>query len=157
MPCQPATDHPSHPVRPTAKPPAANPPTAASGLSPASTPESPSAPGSATLTAHPTSSAISEMIATAARLAGQPVPIAISLYYNLEWYAARPGQTPHPTTIRLWKDQAEMLIRRYEDLLCHLVEVQVSILDANRQMEADLFAAAEEMLGGTGYTEICNQ
>lgn len=155
MPC-PTTDHPSHPILPTARPADANPPTAANPSSPASMPASPSAPFSATTAAHPTSSVADEMMATAASMARRPAPAANSLYSDLEWYAARPGQQPTPLVVQMWIRQAGSLVRQYQELLCQLVEVQVQTLDAYWKVNSQLFAA-EEMLGGEPIQEDCTQ
>ena len=88
------------------------------------------------------------MLATAASLARLPAPAANLLYSSLEWYAARPGQQPTPLVVSLWIRQAGQLIHQYEELLCHLVEVQVQTIDAHWKMNSQLFAAAEELLGG---------
>lgn len=130
---------------PIASPPAASAPTAAVLPSPAVTVASPPAPGSATAAALPTSS---ESIQRAAQLARQPAPTANSLCSNIEWYAARPNQRPTPLTVHLWMAGASQLVRQYQDLLASLVELQVERLDAQRQMNDQLHAAAEEMPGG---------
>lgn len=114
---------------PAASPPAASAPTAAAGLSPAITSASPPAPGSATAAALPTSSG---SIQQAAQLARQPAPTANLLCSSVEWYAARPVQRPTPLTVQLWIGQTTRLLHAYQDLLAHLVEMQVESLDAHR-------------------------
>lgn len=135
----------AYPAPPIASPPAASAPTAAAGPSPAVTVASQSAPGSATAAALPTSS---ESIDRAAQLARLPAPTANLLCSSVEWYAARPVQRPTPLTVQLWIGQTTRLLHAYQDLLAHLVEMQVESLDAHNRMNAQLFAAAEEMPGG---------
>lgn len=114
---------------PAASPPAASAPTAAAGPSPASTTASPPAPGSATAAALPT---LSGSIERAAQLARLPAPTANLLCSSVEWYAARPVQRPTPLTVQLWIGQTTRLLHAYQDLLAHLVEMQVEALDAQR-------------------------
>ncbi|HRJ40939.1 MAG TPA: hypothetical protein PL105_03620 [Caldilineaceae bacterium] len=113
MTCAAQTDHPAPAAATTA--------TAA-----ANTPQSPTdgeaANGSAT-------TAADDMIAQAAALARRPAPTANLLYQSMEWYAARPGQRPTPLVVDLWKRQTERIIHQYQDLLLHLVEVQVATID----------------------------
>lgn len=105
----------------------------------ASTPASPPAPGSAGDAA---ASTLSEMIAAAAWKARQPAPVANLLYSSLEWYAARPATRPTPLIVSLWINQTGNLIHQYQDLVCHLIEMQVDTID--RRSQANRTPSVEE-------------
>lgn len=76
---------------------------------------------------------MTEMLATAALMAARPAPVANLLYFSLLSYKNEPAAQPTTKIISLWIAETGRLIRMYEDLQCHLVEVQVAAIDRHLQ------------------------
>jgi hypothetical protein len=71
-----------------------------------------------------------DMMNQAVVLARAPLPMAKGLADRIQWLC--PG-SPSPLVVQLWITQTTNVIRQYQDLLTHLVEVQVEALDADHQ------------------------